>query len=105
MSKKEQQYKNQYEAYLEAFDKISESMDKKLGDRANCEVLVPLYQKDFEQNKNDTTWLQRAMNRMYAKECTDDPLFLQIVQQKNAIEPNADTAYYIGVLKRKRRRY
>ncbi|MEM9679774.1 MAG: tetratricopeptide repeat protein [Bacteroidota bacterium] len=101
LSKKDNQYKKFYSQTLEAFDKVQGSMDTKLGERANCEVLIPLYKKDFEQFKNDATWLQRAMNRMYAKECTDDPLFIQIVQQKNTIEPNASTAYYLGILKDK----
>jgi tetratricopeptide (TPR) repeat protein len=38
---------------------------------------------------------------MFAKECTDDPLFVKIVEQKNALEPNATTAFYIGLLKDK----
>ena len=41
------------------------------------------------------------MNRLYTKECTDDPLFVKIVAQKNTIEPNASTAYYLGILKEK----
>jgi len=41
------------------------------------------------------------MNRLYTKECTDDPLFIKIVQQKNNLEPNASTAYYLGILKDK----
>jgi len=41
------------------------------------------------------------MNRMYAKGCNDDPLFVTIVEQKNALEPNADTAFYLGILKDK----
>jgi tetratricopeptide (TPR) repeat protein len=73
-------------------------MDKKLGDRANCEVLVPLYQKDFDTNKDNAVWLQRAMNRMYAKGCKEDPLFLKLVEQKNTIEPSADTAFYLYLL-------
>ena len=58
-------------------------MDKDLGDRANCENLIPLYNRNYEENKNDGLWLQRAMNRMAKKECTDDPLFVKIVEQKN----------------------
>lgn len=101
LTKKEGRYKTFYERTLEAYDQISGSMDSKLGERANCKVLIPLYQKDFEEFKNDATWLQRAMNRMYAKECTDDPMFVKVVQQKNTIEPNASTAYYLGILKDK----
>ncbi|WP_241697174.1 tetratricopeptide repeat protein [Winogradskyella eckloniae] len=99
LSKKEAQRKASYESYINAFEtKILPSMDQKLGKRATCEVLIPLYEKDFEENKNNGVWLQRAMNRMYAKGCKEDPLFLKLVQQKNTIEPSADTAYYLYVL-------
>jgi hypothetical protein len=99
LSKKEAKYKSSYESNIDAFEnQILSSMDKKLGDRANCDVLIPLYQKNYEENKNDGVWLQRAMNRMYAKGCKEDPLFLKLVQQKNSIEPSADTAFYLYLL-------
>ncbi len=101
LSPKDARKVKSYNSYLKAYGQIVGSVDKKLGDRANCENLVPLYQKDFEQFKNDGIWLQRAMNRMYTKECTDDPLFVKIVQQKNTLDPNASTAYYLGILKEK----
>ena len=101
LSKKEAQIKRSASSYLKAYDQISGSVDTKIGQRATCSVLIPLYQKDFEENKNNTIWLQRAMNKMYAKDCADDPMFIKVVQQKNAISPNADTAYYLGVLKEK----
>ncbi|REE27510.1 tetratricopeptide repeat protein [Winogradskyella pacifica] len=98
LTKNEPKYKANFEANLAAFDKVKSSMDQKVGERATCEVLIPLYEKDFEANKTNGEWLQRAMNRMYAKECKEDPLFLKLVQQKNTIEPNADTAYYLYIL-------
>ena len=98
LTKKELKYKKNYEANIVAFEKVTSSMDQKLGKRANCEVLIPLYQKDFEEYKTDGIWLQRAMNRMYAKGCKEDPLFLKLVQQKNSIEPSADTAFYLYLL-------
>ena len=101
LSRSETSKLNSYNSYLKAYDKISSSIDTKLGSRANCENLIPLYTRDFETFKNDGLWLQRAMNRMYAKGCNDDPLFVRIVEQKNALEPNADTAFYLGILKEK----
>ena len=101
LAPKEARKLKSYDSYLGAYDKIAGSVDTKLGARANCENLIPLYSKDFEEFKNDGVWLQRAMNRMYAKECNDDPLFVKIVEQKNALEPNADTAFYLGILKDK----
>jgi tetratricopeptide (TPR) repeat protein len=90
-----------YNSYLKAYDQISSSIDVKLGSRANCENLIPLYSRDFETFKNDGLWLQRAMNRMYAKGCNEDPLFVKIVEQKNNLEPNADTSFYLGLLMEK----
>ena len=101
LSKNDARKLKSYDSYLSAYDKIAGSIDTKLGARANCENLIPLYARDFEEFKNDGVWLQRAMNRMYAKECNDDPLFVKIVEQKNALEPNADTAFYLGILKDK----
>jgi len=101
LSKADAKKVKSYTSFLRAYDQIASGMDKDLGDRANCENLVPLYNRNYEENKNDGLWLQRAMNRMAAKECTDDPLFVKIVAQKNNLEPNAQTAYYLGFLKEK----
>lgn len=101
LSKKEASKLKSYDSYLKAYDKIASSIETKLGSRANCENLIPLYNRDFEELKTDGVWLQRAMNRMYAKGCNDDPLFVTIVEQKNNLEPNADTAFYLGILKEK----
>jgi len=101
LNKKDAGRVKSYNSYVVAYNKIAGSVDSKLGERANCENLIPLYNRDFDKFKNDGVWLQRAMNRMFTKECTDDPLFVKIVEQKNAIEPNASTAYYLGILKDK----
>jgi len=101
LSRKDNSRLKSYNSYLKAYNQIAGSIDTKLGTRANCENLVPLYSRDFEEFKSDGIWLQRAMNRMYAKGCNDDPLFVTIVEQKNALEPNADTAFYLGILKDK----
>jgi tetratricopeptide (TPR) repeat protein len=101
LSSKDARIVKSYSTYLKAYDQISSGMDKDLGDRANCENLIPLYNRNYEQNKSDGLWLQRAMNRLYTKECTDDPIFVKIVAQKNKLEPNASTAYYLGILKDK----
>lgn len=101
LSKADARKVRSYTTYLKAYDQISSGMDKDLGDRANCENLIPLYNRNYEENKNDGLWLQRAMNRLYTKECTDDPIFVKIVEQKNKLDPNASTAYYLGILKDK----
>ena len=98
LTKKEGQYKRYYSQVLNAFDKISPSIDSELGDRANCENLIPLYQKDFEEYKNDAVWLKRAVSRMYNKECTDDPLYIKLVKAYDETAPSADTKYFVAGL-------
>ena len=101
LTKKEGNYKKFYESYLNAYDQISGSIDQKLGDRANCANLIPLYRKDFEENKNNAVWLQRAAGKMSEKECTDDPLFFELVNAYHELSPSANSAYYLGILKDK----
>ncbi len=101
LTKKEGRYKKFYESYLNAYDQISGSIDQKLGDRANCENLIPLYKKDFEAHKSDAVWLQRAAGKMSEKECTDDPLFFDLVNAYHKLSPSANSAYYLGILKDK----
>tara|TARA_R110002049_G_scaffold95397_1_gene234260 strand:+ start:6970 stop:8349 length:1380 start_codon:yes stop_codon:yes gene_type:complete len=98
LTKKEENYKRFYESYLKAYDQISDGIDQKLGDRANCENLIPLYTKDFEEYKTDAIWLKRAVSRIYYKECTEDPLYEKLVKAYDDTAPSADTKYFVGTI-------
>ncbi len=98
LTKTEVRYKKYYGDMIGAFEKVQDGVDKELGDRANCANLIPLYQKDYEANKNNGVWLQRAMTKLYAKGCKTDPMFVKILNQKNTIEPNAKTSYYLYII-------
>ncbi len=95
--------KKNYEAYeknLGIFGKVRGSVDSKLGAIADCQNLVPLYNNDYEANKNDLAWVNRALSRLNAKDC-DDPLFYKLVQQLHSLKPSAKSAYYLGKLAEK----
>ena len=98
ISTKDQRRIKSYNSFLKAYDQISKGMEKDLGDRGNCDNLIPLYENNFDANQNDGMWLSRAMNRLYGKECDDSQLFIKIVEKKNELEPNASTAYYLGTI-------
>ena len=102
LSSKETRKLNRDRINSESYKKISGSIDAKLGNLADCEKLIPLYQKNFETKKTDAVWLKRAAGRMDAKECTDDPLFVQLVEALHALDPSADSAYYLGLLNDKK---
>ncbi len=83
---------------LEAFSKVKAGINQKLGARADCTNLIPLYNGQFESKKTDVKWLRSAAGRMSAKECTEDPLFFKLVEAFHKAEPSAKSAYYLGIL-------
>ena len=87
LSTKDERKVKSYNSFLKAYDQISKGMQIDLGDRANCVNLIPLYEKSYEEKKNDGIWLQRALNRLFNKECVDSELFVKILQQEFNIPP------------------
>jgi len=98
---REQRNKRVYETNVLAFSTYSGNLDAIISKESSCENLIPLYRKNFEENKNNSVWLNRAASRMDAKECSDDPLFVELVEALHAINPSANSAYYLGLLKDK----
>ncbi|MHA7864224.1 hypothetical protein [Flagellimonas marinaquae] len=85
----------------ESYGKVASSVDSKLGALADCDNLIPLYEKSFDEKKGDIKWVKRAVGRMFSKECTDDPMFRKLFEAQLALDPSADAYMYGGVLKQK----
>ncbi len=96
LTSKEEKYKKYYFDSIEANDKISGSLDSYLGQLADCDNLIPLYEKQFEEKKSDAQWLKRAVSRMYNKECTDDELYVKLAKAYDASSPSADTKIFMS---------
>ena len=77
------------------------NLDAIISQEATCVNLVPLYKRNFEEYKSDAVWLKRAASRMDSKECSDDPFFVTLVEALHTLDPSADSAYYLGILKDK----
>lgn len=101
LSSKEKRRLRAYNSYSENYGKITGSIESKLGALADCENLIPLYEKNFDEKKGDIDWVKRAVGRMFAKECTDDPLFRKLFEAQLALEPSASAYLYGGTLKAK----
>ena len=101
LSAKEKKYLKSYRINSESYGKIAGSIDSKLGELADCKNLIPLYQKNFDSKKGDVKWVKAAVGRMYAKDCTDDPMFEKLFQEQLKLDPSADAYFYSGVLKEK----
>lgn len=91
-----------YNTNSKAIGVFLSNLDAIIAKESSCDNLIPLYTSNFEENKNDPVWLNRAAGRMKSKECSDDPLFVTIVEALHALEPSANSAYYLGILNDKR---
>jgi len=100
LSSKEKKYLKNYETNLGAYGKVKGSVNGKLGILADCPNLIPLYEKLFEEKKNDVNWLKSAAGKLNAKDC-ETPMFFKMVQQLHTLEPSAKSAFYLGRLAEK----
>lgn len=102
MSNKDLKDKKKFDTNSKAIGIFLSNLDAIISKESSCENLIPLYQRNFEENKGDAVWLNRAASRMKTKECSDDPLFVTIVEALHALAPSANSAYYLGILNDKR---
>ena len=79
LTAKEEKRLNAYEINLKAYSAVKGSINAKLGQRADCDNLIPLYRKTLRQNQNDVEWLKRVNSRLSGKDCTEAPLFVKVV--------------------------
>ncbi len=62
----------------------------------NCEVLVPLAEKNFEAKKTDLAWLKRTMLLLKRKKCYEAPIFAKVAEAYFPLEPSAAAADGMG---------
>ena len=98
LTSRETRSKRIYNVNSNAIGTFLSNLDAIIAKEATCENLIPLYKRNFEENKTDPLWIKRAASRMDSKECSDDPLFVTLVEALHALEPSADSAYYLGLL-------
>lgn len=99
LTAKEQRKKRASEINLRALGQVEGYLDNTLSEIATCDRLIPLYKDNFESNKTNVTWLKRAVSRMNQKECTDNPLYPQMVEAYVTAAPSPDAyVFYAGIL-------
>jgi len=99
LSSKEKSKKRAREVNLAALGQVEGYLDNTLTEVATCERLVPLYKDNFEKNKNNVTWLKRAVSRLNQKECTDSPIYGTMVEAYVNAAPSSDAfVFYAGIL-------
>ncbi len=95
LSSKEQRAKRVYENNLGVYSTVESSVNGKLGQLADCENLIPFYEKDYENKKDDIDWIKSASNRLDSKEC-ETPLSSKLAVRLHELEPSSTSAYLLG---------
>lgn len=98
LTAKEEKQIKYAEINLANYSKVKEAINAKLGARADCDNLIPLYSKDFEAKQTEVVWLKNVNARLSAKDCTEDPLFIKVSEALHKLEPSAKSAYSLGQL-------
>ena len=99
---RESRNKRVYEVNMVACSTYLNNLNAIIAKEATCENLIPLYRKNFDKFKNDPVWINRAASRMDSKDCSDDPLFVELVEALHLLNPSANSAYYLGLLNDKK---
>lgn len=92
---KEKRAKRVYENNLDVYNTVEKSVDGKLGQLADCDNLIPFYEKDYESKKNDIEWIKAASNRLDAKDCETN-LTSKLAVRLHELEPSSTSAYLLG---------
>lgn len=88
-----------YTVNSKALGQVETILDQKMEEISTCEYLIPLYTEEFKTNKTDKVWVTRAINRMFKKNCTEDSLYVSLVEQYQEINPSPESSVlYAGLL-------
>jgi len=102
LTSKEKKSEKIADTNIKAIAIFSGNMESLIEKVSTCETLIPLFRKNFDQNKNNILWLKRAAGRLDTKGCDEDPLFIELVEAVDALEPSANSKRYLsGIYERK----
>ncbi|AZQ43621.1 hypothetical protein [Nonlabens ponticola] len=84
------------ETNIKNYGIVMGSVNKTLGELADCDKLIPLYEAEFDNKKADENWLSNVLKRLQSKDCTDAPLYITSVKALHELRPSGKTAYGLG---------
>ncbi|WP_299057047.1 hypothetical protein [uncultured Polaribacter sp.] len=87
-----------YSINSKALGTVEGGLDAIISEIATCERLVPLYERDFEENKTNAIWLKRAVSRMFNKDCQTDPLFEKLAVAYAEASPSPEAYSFVSTV-------
>jgi len=96
ITEKEEKTISNQEKNLKNYNIVMKSVNGTLGQLADCDKLIPLYEQDFDAKQSDEKWLSNVLRRLQSKDCTDAPLYVRSVKALHVLKPSWKTAYGLG---------
>ncbi len=83
---------------IEKYNKAKENIEKIFANSgaANCEILTNLFDKKYDENKENTDYLNKVVKLLNKSKCTDSDLFFKVSEQLNKLQPSALSAYSLA---------
>lgn len=92
--------KNELDSLKQSQDQLTltaENIEGRIASIATCETLIPHYEKEFEANKENVLWLERASDRLGLNKCKTN-LYTEIALKFHALSPSSKSAYTLGLV-------
>src|SRR5690606_4054826 len=89
---------NKNEKDADNFAKADEKINSVTSPYLDCEVLVPLAEKNFEANKANVDWLSNTVRLLKYKKCYEADIFSKVAEAYFKLEPSAEGAESMGKL-------
>ena len=96
LDKRDQQLKRAYTVNSKALGTVEGGLDAIISEIATCERFIPLYERDFEENKSNAIWLKRSVSRMFNKGCQKEPLFEVLVRAFAEASPSPEAYAFLA---------
>ncbi|HOY90969.1 MAG TPA: tetratricopeptide repeat protein, partial [Bacteroidales bacterium] len=94
-----------YERSIKNVQAAIVNMDNYMAPFANCNIIINIYNKKFEQNKSNIEFLRRLTNIMEKKGCDDNQLYFKASEQLYALDPSPASALSLAKSFIKAKRY
>jgi tetratricopeptide (TPR) repeat protein len=80
------------------YAKADEQINSVTAPYLDCEVLVPMAEKNFEANKANVDWLRNTVRLLKVKKCYEADIFSKVAEAYFKLEPSAEGAESMGKL-------
>ncbi len=89
---------------LKQYTNVLSNLDNRFSKYAECDVLLEIYGKKFETNKEERM-LRQIIKFLSKQKCTDNDLFIAAAEELYKLQPTANVAFYMGNINVKKKDY